>query len=106
MQTVYSEFFVGRKTIVTRFCNPAVSGMGKRRTEAREEPSGPFAKVAECLDLHVGTSRYYAFVKRGGKQFRRSLKTTGRQLANRRLADYREEVQRLTDDNGPRCDPR
>jgi integrase len=41
-------------------------------------------------------------VKRGGKQFRRSLQTTDRRLAERRLADLRQKVDRLTcaDDSG------
>jgi len=39
---------------------------------------------------------YYALVKRGGKQFRRSLKTIDRKPAERRLADVRQKVMRLT----------
>ena len=35
-------------------------------------------------------------LKRGGKQFRRSLKTSGRALANRRLADLRRQIGALT----------
>lgn len=39
---------------------------------------------------------YYALLKRGGKQFRRSLKTRDRKLAERRLADLRHKVCNLT----------
>jgi hypothetical protein len=39
---------------------------------------------------------YYALLKRGGKQFRRSLKTADRALASRRLADLRRLVANLT----------
>ena len=35
---------------------------------------------------------YYALVKRTGKQFRKSLRTTDRKLAERRLADFKGKV--------------
>jgi integrase len=41
------------------------------------------------------TGTYYALLKRGGKQFRRSLKTRDRKLAERRLADLRRQVENL-----------
>jgi hypothetical protein len=34
---------------------------------------------------------YYALLKRGGKQFRRSLKTKDRKLADRRLNELRDK---------------
>ena len=55
-----------------------------------------FHKVGECLYRLESTGGYYALVKRGGKQFRRSLKTADRKLAERRLADVRQKVNRLT----------
>lgn len=61
------------------------------------EASPVFRKVAECLYKHESSGTYYALVKKGGKQFRRSLKTDDRQLANRRLADFREKVGQLND---------
>lgn len=73
--------------------------MEERPSEAFEKTSGPFIKVAECLYRHVSSDCYYALVKRRGKQFRRSLKTTDRQLANRRLAEFRKEVQHLTNES-------
>lgn len=36
--------------------------------------------------------RYYALVKKGGKQFRRSLKTKDRNLAERRLKEIKEKI--------------
>jgi integrase len=61
------------------------------------QPAQPcFAKVAECLYRNESSDIYYAFVKRHGKQFRRSLKTSDRQLAKRRLAEFREKVTRLS----------
>lgn len=58
--------------------------------------TGDFVKVAECLYRNQSSGTYYALVKRGGKQFRRSLKTKDRILAGRFLAEYRRKVQRLT----------
>jgi len=54
-----------------------------------------FHKVAECLYRHESSGIYYALVKRSGKQFRRSLQTTDRQLAARRLTEFREKTRRL-----------
>ena len=63
-------------------------------TPAPAQPS--FAKVAECLYRNESSGIYYALVKRHSKQFRRSLKTSERQLANRRLAEFRKKVTRLS----------
>jgi hypothetical protein len=50
------------------------------------QPSQPiaglfFKKVGPCRYRHSNTGTYYALAKRGGKQFRKSLKTSDRQLA-------------------------
>ncbi len=55
-----------------------------------------FIKVAECLYRHKSSELYYGLVKRNGKQFRRSLKTNDRKLAERKLANFRTKVSRLT----------
>jgi hypothetical protein len=55
-----------------------------------------FIKVAECLYRHKSSEIYYGLVKRSGKQFRRSLKTNDRKLAERKLANFRVKVSRLT----------
>lgn len=66
-----------------------------------EKPAAArFEQVAECLYRLVTSGTYYALVKRGGKQFRRSLKTKDRALANRRLSEFRQKVFRLTDTSG------
>lgn len=72
--------------------------MEKHALPAAETKSAAFQKVGECLYRHVTSGIYYALVKRGGKQIRRSLKTKDRQLAQRRLAEFREKVGRLTAD--------
>jgi integrase len=63
----------------------------------RQKPSSnePFQKVAECLYRRGSSGVYYALVKRAGKQYRRSLKTTDRKLAERTLSDFRQKVGRL-----------
>jgi hypothetical protein len=57
-------------------------------TQGDEQPE--FCKVPENLYRRTSTDVYYALFERRGKQFRRSLRTTDRPLANRRLADLRE----------------
>src|SRR5258705_895264 len=51
-------------------------------------------RVGECL-YRDGNGNYVALVKVKGKQIKRSLGTNDRQLANRRLADFRATAQRL-----------
>jgi len=54
-----------------------------------------FHRVAENLYRLETSGGYYALVKRGDKQFRRSLKTKDRKLAERRLKEYRDQVLNL-----------
>jgi hypothetical protein len=55
-----------------------------------EKPA--FHKVAENLYRLESSNGHYALLKRGGKQFRRSLKTKDRKLADRRLNDLRAKI--------------
>src|SRR5471032_316176 len=62
----------------------------------KNTPASPeYTRVAECLYRSDASGIYYALVKKSGKQIRRSLKTDDRKLAERRLADFREQVERL-----------
>ncbi|HEV2692328.1 MAG TPA: tyrosine-type recombinase/integrase [Verrucomicrobiae bacterium] len=54
-----------------------------------------FKRVAQCLYRNSDSNVYYALVKRRGRQHRKSLKTTDRQLAERRLNDFRGQVGRF-----------
>jgi integrase len=55
-----------------------------------------FHRVAENLYRLESSGGYYALLKRGDKQFRRSLKTKDRKLAERRLTELRAQVGNLT----------
>ncbi|MEY4939267.1 MAG: hypothetical protein RIQ93_1002, partial [Verrucomicrobiota bacterium] len=54
--------------------------------------SSLFRKVGECLYRNESSGTYYGLVKKSGKQYRRSLKTKDRKLAERRLSDFRQKV--------------
>src|SRR3954464_10529332 len=56
-----------------------------------------FRKVAPNL-YRDAAGRYYLLVKKSGKQFRRSLKTTDAALAKRRLREFQNQAGRLTTD--------
>ena len=55
-----------------------------------------FHKVAENLYRLESSGGYYALIKKGGKQFRRSLKTKDRKLADRRLKEIKGQIGCLT----------
>ncbi|HVZ63210.1 MAG TPA: tyrosine-type recombinase/integrase [Lacunisphaera sp.] len=63
--------------------------------EAREARKLVFHRVAENLYRLESSGAYYALLKRGDKQFRRSLKTKDRKLAERRLSELRAQVGQL-----------
>lgn len=72
--------------------------MNELRQAGPNNPAHPpeWERVAECLYRHKSSGVYYGLVKRGGKQFRRSLKTPDRKLADSRLRNFREKAARLT----------
>src|SRR5579864_6986172 len=63
-----------------------------------------FHKVAENLYRLESSGGYYALIKKGGKQFRRSLKTKDRKLAERRLKDLKSKVGVLMVSDEAKCD--
>lgn len=66
-----------------------------RDTDGRASTS-PFRHVGENLYRYEPSGTYYALVKKGDKQFRRSLRTTDRKLAERRLSELRVQVGNLS----------
>ena len=63
--------------------------------EASKARKVVFHRVAENLYRLESSGGYYALLKRGDKQFRRSLRTGDRKLADRRLAELRAQVGQL-----------
>ena len=48
--------------------------------------------MGECLHRYTSNGTYYACVQKEGKEFRRSLRTTDRAVARRKLADFQREI--------------
>ena len=49
-------------------------------------------RVGECLYRSQNSNIYYAIFKKGGKQIKRSLRTTDGPLARRKLKDLKDQV--------------
>ena len=64
-----------------------------------------FVRVAECLYRNQSSGKYYALIKRKGKQFRKSLKTQDRKLAERKLKELRHQTKQLTSSANERKTP-
>src|SRR5215472_13859063 len=62
--------------------------------------SGTFQKVGECLYRYSRNGVYYGRIKRGGKETKRSLRTSDRALAQRRLRDFRDEQRQVDPSRG------
>jgi integrase len=75
------------KNILVRLFYPAYA---RAHMRARQNMSA-FQKVAECLYRYSSNGVYYARFESGGKEIRRSLRTTDRALAQRALAWLKEE---------------
>ncbi len=61
---------------------------------------GTFQKVGECLYRYSSNGVYYARIKVRGKEIRRSLETTDRDLAKRQLAVLKQEQARVDHSKG------
>jgi integrase len=67
--------------------------------EVYSSNKGTFRKVGECL-YRYSNGVYYARFKADGKEIRRSLKTTDRDLARRNLADLKKQQQQIDRSRG------
>src|SRR5207237_688988 len=66
----------------------------KRRTNS--QPCNRIMhRVAECLYRAEPSQVYYAVLKINGRQIRRSMKTTEREYARRRLDELRQKIRRI-----------
>ncbi len=61
-----------------------------------ETAQSGYTHAGENLRRRETSGVYYVFTKRGGKQIHRSLKTTDKATARRKLKDFMAEVSRLT----------
>jgi integrase len=61
---------------------------------------GTLEKVGECLYRYSSNGVYYARIKIEGKEIRRSLETTDRDLARRRLSALRDEQRQIDRSQG------
>jgi hypothetical protein len=84
--------------LVTQTCHPTqnVESFPTKTTGKETTPPASlqpvFHKVAENLYRLESSGGYYALVRKGSKQFRRSLKTKDRKLADGRLKDIKGQV--------------
>src|SRR5436305_6260139 len=63
--------------------------------QMRTRQNGAFQKVAECLYRYSSNGVYYARFENGGKEIRRSLRTTDRASAQRALAWLKQEREQV-----------
>jgi hypothetical protein len=67
---------------------------------APQESTGSFQKVGDCLHRYSSNGVYYARIRVEGKEIKRSLETTDRPLARRRLAEFRDEQRQINRSQG------
>jgi integrase len=67
-----------------------------KKSAKHEDDQTEFVRVDKNLYRRQLTGQYYGFLKRGGKKFKRSLKTKDRKLAERMLAKLKREVVNLS----------
>jgi integrase len=68
--------------------------------DIQRDKQSAFQKVGECLYRYSSNGVYYARIKADGKEIRRSLETTNRDLAKRRLAVLKDEQSQIDRSKG------
>ncbi len=61
---------------------------------------GVFQKVGECLYRYSSNGVYYGRIRVDGKEIKRSLETTDRQIANRELRQFKEKQRQIDRSKG------
>src|SRR5438477_9501370 len=61
---------------------------------------GEFEKVGECLYRYSSNGVYYGRIRVDGKEIKRSLETTDRLLAKRKLAQFKDEQRQIDHSQG------
>jgi hypothetical protein len=83
--------------VITQCCHHMLPGTKtKALAETQVARKVVMHWVAENLYRLESSGGYYALLKRGDKQFRRSLHTQDRKLAERRLAEPRDPLAALS----------
>ena len=87
-----------RISVVTRFCNLQTFFVSIQAPDS----SQVFKKVSRTTSLysHEKSGKFYALVKRGGRQIRGSLRTKDSALAKRRLREFEKKADRLRGSDG------
>jgi len=67
---------------------------------AAKSSIGVFQKVGECLYRYSSNGVYYGRIRVDGKEIKRSLETTDRELAKRKLAQFKEEQRQIDRSQG------
>ena len=65
-----------------------------------ESKTGAFHKVGECLYRYSSNGVYYGRIRVDGKEIKRSLETTDREIAKRLLKDFKERERRVDRSKG------
>jgi integrase len=67
---------------------------------APQSKIGAFQKVGECLYRYSSNGVYYARIRVDGKEIKRSLETADRDLAKRKLAEFKDEQRQIDRSQG------
>src|SRR5438477_2121103 len=81
-------------------CPPVLYAVASSPLRTLKRQIGSFQKVGECLYRYSSNGVYYARIKSGGKEIRRSLETTDRELAKRELARFKDEQRQIDRSQG------
>src|SRR6476660_4976936 len=75
-------------------CTSIYYTVGSDCMRTLQSSTGAFQKVGECL-YRYSNGVYYGRIRVEGKDIKRSLQTTDRELARRKLADFRKEQRQI-----------
>jgi integrase len=70
------------------------------RMDTHRDQISAFQKVGECLYRYSANGVYYAWIKKSGKQIRRSLRTSDRALADRMLRKMKDGLAQVDPSKG------
>src|SRR5439155_1994955 len=80
-------------------CTSIFYTVGSERMRTLQNKSGAFEKVGECL-YRYSNGVYYGRIRVEGKDIKRSLITTDREFAKRKLAAFRDEHRQIDRSQG------